>query len=93
MIAYDYVFFDFINDSTSLVVGTPARPPIFVAQSAAAAEANVAAWRAGTGPRRIFCRRRKRRRDHVVQTAVRPIVIIIGPPAIRNISQLVNMQK
>ena len=74
MIAYDYVFFDFINDSTSLVVGTPARPPIFVAQSAAAAEANVAAWRAGTGPRRIFCRRRKRRRDHVVQTAVRPML-------------------
>ena len=35
----------------------------------------------------------ERRRGHVVQAAVRPIVVIIHPPAIRNISQFVDAQE
>lgn len=35
----------------------------------------------------------KRGRSHVVQAAVRTVVIIIHPPAIRNISQLIDVQE
>ena len=37
--------------------------------------------------------RRESRRGHIIQAAVRPIVIVIHPPAIRNISQFTNTQK
>ena len=33
------------------------------------------------------------RRGHVIQAAVRPVVIVIHPPAIRNISQFINTQE
>ena len=37
--------------------------------------------------------RRTRCRGHIVQTAVRAVVIIIHPPTIANISQFINIQK
>jgi len=37
--------------------------------------------------------RRERGRGHVVQAAVRPVVVIIHAPAVRNISQLIDAQE
>ena len=37
--------------------------------------------------------RRERRRGHGAQAAVRPIVVIVHPPAVRNISQLIDTQE